>query len=345
MANLVINTFCNLRCPYCFAEDEKAVYVNEEMNMDTVKQAVEFITRTEGRVGVIGGEPTFHSRFREIMYYLFDNPKVTSITLYTNGTNLAKYKDILINPKVGMLINLNANGICSDQKVAEIVRDAKEIVDGKALRGLYGQVNLGINIYSPEQKIDYIFDAATTLGVNRLRFSTSIQQFELNNTPNPLEYFRKMKSKLIEFFDKCLRNGIIAGEDCNFIPWCILTDEEREKYNTGFANLAQQYGTDFQPLGANNACLSGGHPIDIHPDLTLSRCFGMSEYTKTPVTMFRNLNDVHAYFRNQYDAPSMMLHMSSECDSKCENYLACSGSCLKYKLNGIMDIKSKLESR
>ena len=313
------------------------------MDIEAVKAAVDFITQTEGHVGIIGGEPTFHKKFRQIMYYLIDNPKVTSITLYTNGTNLSKHKDILVNPKIGMLINLNANGICSDEKVSEIIADAKWIEEQKKMRGLYGRVNLGINIFSPTMDIDYIFDAAKELGAKKIRFSTSIQQFELKNTPNPLEYFRSMKEKLVEFFDKCLKYGIVPGEDCNYIPWCILTNEEREKYNGVFGNFALEYGVPFTKLGENNSCLHGGHPIDIYPDLTLSRCLALSTCTKTSMSMFRNLNDVYAYFTKQFVSTSNLVDISAECSSKCDNYLACFGSCMKYKLNGIMDIKSKLE--
>ena len=341
MANLVINTFCNLRCPYCFAEDEKTTYVNEEMTLETVKYATEFITQTEGRIGIIGGEPTFHRQFREIMYYLFDNPMVEQIVLYTNGTNLKKYKNILTHHKVRMLVNLNANGIISEEKLNEIVDVLKQINNENEILGFYDKISLGINIYSPKQEIDYIFQALNKLGLKGVRYSISIQQFDLENTPDPLDYYQEMKGKIIEFLDKCVKHRIVPNEDCNFIPYCILSEEEIVKYNDFFYDLAMEYGRNFKPIGINQNCYNG-HPIDIHCDLTLSRCFGVSEHLKMKIHTFKDLTDVYNYYDRWLLSPAKMLNISSKCSNDCVNYFNCSGSCLKYKLKNIIDLRSKL---
>lgn len=56
MPNVVINTVCNLKCRYCFADDCKANNVNQNMTISDFKKVLEFITRTDNYVGILGGE-------------------------------------------------------------------------------------------------------------------------------------------------------------------------------------------------------------------------------------------------------------------------------------------------
>ena len=60
MANLFLTRKCNLKCPYCFA-DEFVNKENEEYTMENFHKAINFIkTMPDERVGFIGGEPTLH---------------------------------------------------------------------------------------------------------------------------------------------------------------------------------------------------------------------------------------------------------------------------------------------
>ena len=61
MANIMINEICNLRCPYCFADE----FVNKnpkEMSMEDFDTALNFALSSgyDERIGLIGGEPTLH---------------------------------------------------------------------------------------------------------------------------------------------------------------------------------------------------------------------------------------------------------------------------------------------
>ena len=55
MANIVLSGKCNLRCPYCFAEDFTCEQ-SEDMSLDDFYRVADFIAE-EGSVGLIGGEP------------------------------------------------------------------------------------------------------------------------------------------------------------------------------------------------------------------------------------------------------------------------------------------------
>lgn len=67
MANIMLNDYCNLDCSYCFT---KSAYCNNINNItiNNFKLALDFILKdNEELIGLIGGEPTLHSNFEEIV--------------------------------------------------------------------------------------------------------------------------------------------------------------------------------------------------------------------------------------------------------------------------------------
>ena len=60
MANILLTYSCNLRCPYCFA-NEFVGKENTDITIENLLKVVSFITRTgPANIGLIGGEPTLH---------------------------------------------------------------------------------------------------------------------------------------------------------------------------------------------------------------------------------------------------------------------------------------------
>jgi len=67
MANIMLTKRCNLKCPYCFAEE----FVNksgDDISIENFKVALDFaLTNPHEQIGLIGGEPTLHNNFKEIL--------------------------------------------------------------------------------------------------------------------------------------------------------------------------------------------------------------------------------------------------------------------------------------
>ncbi|MCL2227567.1 MAG: radical SAM protein, partial [Oscillospiraceae bacterium] len=66
MANIMVTEACNLRCPYCFAEE----FVNhspKEMSVEDFRIALNFALSDpdDKQVGIIGGEPLLYSHIEE----------------------------------------------------------------------------------------------------------------------------------------------------------------------------------------------------------------------------------------------------------------------------------------
>ena len=91
MTNILLTYRCNLHCSYCFANE----FVNKENKDITISnflKAVSFVTKSENAdVGLIGGEPTLHPGFLEIMELLIANQRVSQISLFTNGMMLDRF--------------------------------------------------------------------------------------------------------------------------------------------------------------------------------------------------------------------------------------------------------------
>ena len=109
MANIMLTDVCNLHCPYCFANE----FVNKsdtEISEEAFFKAVDFILGdgTHHSVGLIGGEPTTHSRFAQLLMGLIQDKRADAIILYTNGVLLDQFMELVTHKKVHMLINCNA---------------------------------------------------------------------------------------------------------------------------------------------------------------------------------------------------------------------------------------------
>ena len=82
MANIALLNRCNLRCPYCFADnyiaDEKS-----DIDLDTFKELLDF-SAPDGEVGIIGGEPLLHKDFDTIMDIVANDYRFSKITVFTN---------------------------------------------------------------------------------------------------------------------------------------------------------------------------------------------------------------------------------------------------------------------
>ena len=153
---------------------------------------------------------------------------------------------------------------------------------------------------------------------------------------SPLEYFRAMKPVAMAFVGDMLRCGVITGFDCNFLPGCVLTEEEHDGVLAAkevfYSALHRNYSRTFWQraiLCELNNCTP---VIDVLPDLTAIRCFGLSEYTKRDIRDFRDIGELRRYYINTVDRPACGIWASDECKD-CYNRESgeCSCGCLLFK--------------
>ncbi len=109
MANIAINNYCNLKCPYCFA-DGMIQESSKNLSVDNYIKLLKYLIEDndEHSIGIIGGEPTLHPNFKDILIESNHYGAVNDVnfTLFTNGIELEQYLSC-IGDKIRILINCN----------------------------------------------------------------------------------------------------------------------------------------------------------------------------------------------------------------------------------------------
>ena len=342
MANIMVNEACNLRCPYCFAEE----FVNQnpmEMSLEDFRTALSFVLsdRSDRQVGIIGGEPLLYTHINEALTIAIEDLRSDPVMLYTNAVDLEKLDlEVLEASKFRMLVNCNSPedmGARAYEKMRQNLLKFKNEHFGET------RFRLSVNIYKPDFDYSYVIPLVQELELDVIRLSVSVpQKGELPEGKGPLDYFREMKPVAMRFVGDMMRCGVITGFDCNFPPGCVFTKEEHDGVlqakQVFYSALHQKYSRTFWQraiLCELNNCTP---VVDILPDLKAIRCFGLSKYTKVDIKDFRNIGELRQYYVDTVDRPAIGISASPECES-CYNGQSgeCSGGCLLFKADKLFE--------
>lgn len=323
MPNIMLTYRCNLKCPYCFANE----FVNSsstDITLENFDKAISFLTKDgPTRVGLIGGEPTLHGEFDKILTRIIDNPLITEATIYTNGILLDKYIKLIVHPNFRVLVNWNSEEDIGKSHFSRI----RESVDSLIFEyHMKDRINLGINLYNPNMEYSYMMDLLKRYSLHRVRISLTVPDFSTVQQVDILEYFNSHKKFLLEFFKAMDSISVLPYYDCNKPPYCIWTDDEKrwlEDY------VSKYPSRDSNLIGNKSFC----YPVvDILPTLQAVRCFGMSDFAKVNIFDFTNVTDIASFFLNTVDACAYKLPAESKCKS-CYQCLTrhCAAGCMGFK--------------
>lgn len=342
MANIMINRNCNLNCPYCFANEFVNKFCTKDdiyMTVENFKKALSFIVNSgEDFVGIIGGEPTLHPQLAEILEIALNEPGINSVTLFTNALELKKFSKYLTHPKMGVLVNLNSpNDIGQNNynKIIENLDFCYEIVYPKS------RISIGINMYKVDFDFEYMIEALKRYGNKKVRTAIAVPNDAEKKNTNVIEYFKSMKPRVFEFFRELDKIGVMPGYDCNLMPMCITTPEEK-LWLEGFWRYEKGLVDCRCNITDNPSC---NPVIDILPDLSTVRCFGCSEECKTSIDKFRNTEDLTGYFQNELDDFAYSIPTTEQCiDCYYRKTKQCSGGCFSFKSSKIKKAKEMLKT-
>jgi len=213
---------------------------------------------------------------------------------------------------------------------------------------MHDKMKLGINLYSENNKYDHFLQLLKKYKFKDARFSISVPNTSQWRNTDAHPYFIRMKPILKRFLSDHLKEDIHPFYDCNRMPECLITDKDYreflpEKYlpkEKSVTELMQDY--TFNVVSNYNRC---GVNVDILPDLTVRRCFGLSEYAKVNLTDFQNIEDLHNYYVNEIDS----FACNSVYNKKCvgcyrRKTMLCWGGCLAYKIIDILKINKYCET-
>lgn len=306
MANIMITSKCNLSCPYCFANE----FVNldpHNMTLENFAIALDFVARDRPtRVGLIGGEPTLHPQFTQIIQMAISHPHAMEITVYTNGVLLDKYASLLSHPKIRLLVNWNSPEILGDRTSALVKANVDRLIFQYNMRD---RLNVGLNLYDPSFDYSYMIPILKEYALRRVRISVTVPNFREEKEYDVMAYFGQYKTFLLEFFRKMGEISVLPYYDCNKPPFCVWTEEEQEWLRSFVAQFPVK---DSDLIGHKSFC----YPvIDILHDLKAVRCFGMSDHERVDIRDFHSISDLVNFYLNRVDGLAYQMVEYDKCQS------------------------------
>jgi Arylsulfatase regulator (Fe-S oxidoreductase) len=342
MANIMLTDVCNLRCPYCFA-NEFVNKDNNEITMEAFAKAVDFIVGdgSHDLVGLIGGEPTLHSQFEVLLRKLIRDERVKTIGVYTNGILIDNYWDVIANPKVKLLINCNPASDIGEKRYARLLENLDRLILQKELKE---NVILGFNMYQPDFEYDYIVDLLVKYKLHLVRVATTVPNFDENRNLDAHSYFESMKPRMLDFFHELMKREILPLIDCNRMPSCLIKEDEMAELKNDFCN--EYIKNNLGKSNIRDKTVQCIPVIDIRQDLTAVRCFGLSEYTKQRIEDFSSIKELENYYLRTIDAYAYNTTYSHKCiDCHERKVMNCMGGCLAFKINEILEMQNYSEKR
>lgn len=320
MANIAICNYCSLKCPYCFADE----MIHEESNsisLENLRLILDWLARTpKNHVGIIGGEPTLHPHFKEVLMEInkYCRDLNTGATLFTNGINLEKFLPDM-GERIGTLINVNH----PDNMKPEQWKKLNHLFEHLDMLSWFGaRANIGCNVYRECDDYSYIWEIVDRYHIHSLRTSVT--------APNPKlkmgkeEYYLSMKPKFLKHCQDAIDHHCVLNIDCNHIPECYYTDEELDLYLR--ATTPPDRPIIKTACGAHSFC---NPVVDITADFRATACFG--SYDPVDMRDFDNLDELERYLLFKKSYPRYCNNGTGKC-STCKRYelMQCQGGCLGF---------------
>lgn len=317
--NIAIVNYCNLKCKYCFADD----MIHEEMetmSLDNFREILSFAARTpKNHIGIIGGEPTLHPQFRDILKEVnkYCREVNTDATLFTNGIELEKFIPH-IGDRIGLLINCNT----PQYQSTEMFQKQRKTLDHLSeLSWFDRKANCGCNIYPGCTDYSYMWDIVDRYHLDHIRTSVvSPAACYVSWRSDKEGYYNLMKPIFLQFCKDAIAHHCMLNIDCGHIPDCYFTADELELVNAACG-----------PEHNNGFC---DPVVDVNPNFKATACFG--SYDPVDIRDFDNLIELEHYLLLKKSYPKMLANCTGKCATcKKHELLKCQGGCL-----GFAEVKS-----
>lgn len=317
MANIVVSSLCNLSCAFCFARDHLSKQTNPDnqpfITLDDFKDRLDFLERSAiEEVRLIGGEPTLHPEFLELVKSA--RGRFKKLMLFTHGLLPEPVLHCLegIPPdEITILVNTNAYWEATELKQKENSRWKT------GLTRLAERVTLGYTIASVDFDCDDLIPLLLEAGFKKsIRLGLAQPVLGGRNSWLLPRQYPFIGKKVAEFVDRASEHGIEVEFDCGFVR-CMFSPEELEI-------VTRRTQTS---IFRCNPVLD----IDLHGQS--SHCFPLAERFVEPLTSTSLASDLRATITEQI-RPYRLSGIYKECSScKFKQTKECTGGCLALTLS------------
>lgn len=287
VANILLTNYCNRNCPYCFAMDKVKVGTDDAsdgrtfMDLRDFEYCLNFLQRNRLRVvALLGGEPTLHPNFIEILERCKKDSFFNHIKLFTNGLvsdPIVEYLSNFKGPELHIALNIHhpSDYPTGQWKKIETV-----------LERLGPQIGLGYNIYQTHNDFNYLLKLFLKYRlVPHIRLGLTQPILGVNNAHLALEDFSAVAEEIVAAAENFAQNNLFFSFDCGF-PFCMFTLEQHKK----LLSCAINFKSLCAPI------------IDIGPDLSVWRCFPLSCLDNRHLNEFETRMDIEFYYHETFRA-------------------------------------------
>ena len=320
MPNIIITNYCNLKCPYCFASEMLNDPNKKNISESELKRILAWLEKSPPpSIGLIGGEPTLHPDFANILSIVneYNQRTKTKSILFTNGVYIQDYL-LDISNTMSLLINTNAPGVLNEN--ASILFKNNLMLMKKM--GWFNVINnhskavLGCNLCLDITDYSFFWEWVDLVEAKIVRVSvTAPTKQEYKEDKH--KYYENMKDIYLNFINEANKRNIFVNQDCNQIQYCYFTQSE---INSIINATHNDFVKKCQPV------------IDISPDFQATSCFGI--YDLVECNQFDTLKDLSDYLYIDKMVPKIKANNEGKCQSCLKHKLyICQGGCLAFSKN------------
>lgn len=321
MANIILTSYCNLHCPYCFANSMITTENTKNISLEQFNKVLNWLD-DDDRIGLIGGEPTLHPQFDSILTMIESYSRQRNydcgFILFTNGIYLNKYLNH-IPRNMDILINVNQPQAMTPQQYADMIKNISIIYNRGWFHNEDRKATLGCNICQEIDDYSFIWTLVKRFKIPALRMSVCAPTRE-DQLADKEGYYNMMKPKFLQFVQDAKQAGTLLSPDCNQIPPCYFTQEEIDFINSCYVPEERVDYPKCAPV------------IDISIDFTAAGCFGC--YERVNCEDFANVHEVYRYFMYKGLYPKILNNCTGKCVG-CKKFelMQCQGGCLAFGKN------------
>lgn len=314
--NILLTRECNRNCPYCFAKERMSSRGNPTalnvaplaISKADFSRAIEFAKNSgEERVGVLGGEPSLHPEFFDLLTIALEAGLRT--TVFTNALwkdeqieHVAALRD-KYDARLHFFVNMNEPARSPN---GEHQRQSR------LFKAVPRSCSLSFNLSRADCDARFLVEVINTYGITRdIRLGLAQPLADMPNEHVSIADYKDMAPSILALAQECDKCNIRFGFDCGFVL-CMFTEEQ-----VGKLVLAGAHFTSF--------C---GPAIDVGTDLSVWACFPLSTFaTGEKLDAFRDLAELKKHFRVQFD--QLFAHGALEQCAECRYQLRkqCTGGC------------------
>lgn len=306
MIKIMLTTFCNQQCEYCFAQPPRTRHVGpRELDIATLKT---FLSQYPAQSVVLsGGEPVLHSRFDLVLKKIKDADK--KVGLLTNGG----YDPAILaaaNMKNVSRVLLNVTSMPLNDTVKQNVRRNIETILNNNIH-----LTLGVTLYTSGVSLAFLYYLIMNYPVKAVRLSLANPSAGDTNRSIDFPAFLARFSLVFQKVVKQLNHHyIIPTIDCG-VPLCIVPEEALRDYK--------------RRTIWDQCCVT---QLNLFPDGRLYHCH-CSLADNYPLSDMARAQETAALKEEQlrWDVPPMTGCL------ECEFWWSrrCQGGCLGWRLNAI----------